>query len=199
MPTFRTGDAAPRMMVLGLVVQQPDTIAGVARRLSDEFASARFARSAAHGSLPSLAEQGLVRRIEAGPPGQPTRDRFEATEEGRKHFLEWLHCSELPLIVRDVLQCKLEFMQRDDLGLLLRRVRDLEEFSTTVCDTARARVLKEQRSRRARSEPVDWRVKLRGIRSRDEANIWSMMSLRLEQLGEELEQLINEVSSGTVV
>lgn len=199
MPTFRTGDAAPQMMVLGLVVQQPDTVAGVSRRLSDQFASARFAKGAAHGNLPSLAQKGYVRLVEPGPPGEPTRDRYEATSEGRGHFLEWLHSSELPLIVRDVLQCKLEFLQPEDLVAMLRGVRELEDSFTAMCDAARARVLREQRSRRARSEPVDWRVKLRGIQSRDEANLWSLMSQRLEHLGDELEDLLNETSGTPAV
>ena len=35
-------------MVLGLVIQQGDTVAGVDRRLADQFASARFSRGSAH-------------------------------------------------------------------------------------------------------------------------------------------------------
>jgi hypothetical protein len=52
------------MMVLGLVIQQGDTVSGVARRLADQFASARFSRSAAHQNLPSLASKGFVRLVE---------------------------------------------------------------------------------------------------------------------------------------
>jgi DNA-binding PadR family transcriptional regulator len=101
MPAFNVGDPTPQMMVLGLVIQRQDTVAGVARRLTDQFASARFPKTAAHGNLPRLAEKGLVRLIEKGPKGESTRDRYEATPEGIEHFRDWLHSTELPPIVRD--------------------------------------------------------------------------------------------------
>lgn len=49
--TLGSGDLTPRMMVLGLVIQREDTVAGVARRLADQFASARFPRSSEHKNL----------------------------------------------------------------------------------------------------------------------------------------------------
>ena len=195
MATLRMGDAAPQIIVLGLVIQQPDTIAGIGRRLADQFTTARFAKGSSHGNLPSLAGKGYVRMIEAGPPGEPTLDRYEATDQGREHFADWMRRSELPPQVRDLLQCKLELMDRDDVAALLRTVRELEEAFTLMCDVARARVLREQRARRARTRPVSWRVKLRGIQSKDDANLWSLMSQRLENLGDELEELLEEIAA----
>lgn len=200
MATFGAGKSEPQMIILGLVIQQPDTIAGVNRRLADQFPSAHFAKGAANGNLRSLADKGYVHLIERGPPGEPTRDRFEATDEGRTHFLQWLHKSEVPMRIRDVMQFKLELVEREDLPIMLRVVRELEEAAITMCDIARARVLREQRSRRVRAqrfsgedEYLRWRVQ--HIRSKDGANLWSMMSQRLEQVGDELEALIDDLSS----
>ena len=180
-------------MVLGLVIQRRDTVAGVARRLVDQFASARFPKASAYKNLPSLAEKGYVRVIEKGPSDEPTRDRYEATPEGIEHFRKWLRSTELPPIVRDAMQCKLEFLEREDLAALIRLVREEEKAYTAACDIARARVLREQRSRRTQGEPVDWRVRLRGIQNKDEATLWGLMSKRLERLDNELEKLLDDI------
>jgi DNA-binding PadR family transcriptional regulator len=193
MTTFSTGDPTPKMIVLGLVIQQPDTVAGVARRLADGFASARFSKSAAYGNLPKLAKQGYVRLIEEGPPGVPTLDRYEATPRGVGYFRDWLSRSELPPAVRDAMQCKLELLEREDLEALIGIVREEEQAYVVSCDDARTRVLREQVSRRSHCGPVDWRVRLREIQSRDEVNLWSLMAKRLERLGDELEELLAKV------
>lgn len=195
MTMFSAGDPSPRMMVLGLVIRQEDTVAGVDRRLADQFASARFSRGSAHKNLPSLAEKGYVRLIENGPPQEPTLDRYEATPKGVELFRGWLRHTELPPAIRDALQCKLEFLEREDLAALIEIVREEEEAYTVACDIARSRVLGEQRSRRARPKPADWRVRLRSIQSKDEANLWSLMSQRLERLHDELEGLLDEISN----
>src|ERR1700691_2316839 len=187
--TFNVGDPTPRMMVLGLVIQKQDTVAGLAHRLTNQFASARFPKNAAHNNMPSLAKKGYVRLIERDPTGESTRDRYEATPKGVEYFREWLCSVQLPPIVRDAMQCKLELLERQDLTALIRLVREDEKAYTAACDIARARVLREQRSRRIRqNEPVDWRVRLRGIQNKDESTLWSLMSKRLEHLGNELEK-----------
>jgi DNA-binding PadR family transcriptional regulator len=196
MPAFSAGDPTPQMMVLGLVVQQGDTVSGVARRLADEFAHAQFSKNCAHGNLPRLADKGYIRLVEPGPPGESTLDRYEATPEGIDYFRQWLRHTELPPVVRDAMQFKLEFLERADLQALIKIVRNEEAAYTAAFDSARTRVLREQRSRRARrSSPrdADWRVKLRAIRNKDESNLWGLMSNRLERLGDELEKLLNEI------
>jgi DNA-binding PadR family transcriptional regulator len=115
MSGFSAGETTPQMMVLGLVVQQADTIAGVGRRLADQFASASFPRGSAHNNLPRLADKGYVRLVEEGPPGEATRDRYEATSEGIAYFRSWLCRTELPPVVRDAVQCKLELLERGDI------------------------------------------------------------------------------------
>jgi DNA-binding PadR family transcriptional regulator len=196
MSTFSSGDLTPRMMVLGLVVQQPDSVAGVARRLADQFASARFPKTSAHNNLPSLAAKGYVRILETGD--RSSLDRYEATAEGVGLFREWLHHTELPPAIRDALQCKLEFLEREDLAALIQLVGEEEQAYTAAFDIAHTRVRREQRSRLARGRPVDWRVRLRGVQNKDEAMLWSLMSKRLEHLREELEELLGEISPGEV-
>ncbi len=183
------------MMVLGLVIQQADTVAGVARRLTDDFNVARFPASSAYDNMPSLADKGFVRLVSKGPPAEPTKDRYEATTDGVEHFRAWLRSTELPPMIRDALQCKLEFAGREDLTALLRLVHEQEEVYTAAFDIARARVLREQRARRAKNKPVDSRARLRTIQHKDEARLWGMMSKRLERLGDELENLLDDLAA----
>lgn len=193
MAGFGSGDLTPRMMVLGLVIQQTDTVAGVGRRLADQFASARFPRSSAHNNIPSLAEKGYLRLVSRGPEGEASLDRYEATPEGVALLRSWLRRSGLPPAIRDALQCKMEFLERDDLEALLEVVREEEQAYAQASDIAHLRVLREQRSRRAREAPPDWQSRLRGIQSKDEATLWSLMSQRLERLRGELEALLAEI------
>jgi DNA-binding PadR family transcriptional regulator len=191
--SFNAGNPTPQLMVLGLVIQQSDTVAGVARRLTDQFEVARFPSGSAYDNMPSLALKGFVRLVENGPPGEPTKDRYEATPSGVEHFRRWLRSTELPPMIRDALQCKLEFAERADVAALIHLVREQEEVYTAAYDIARARVLREQRSRRAKAKPVNTRARLKVIQRKDEAALWGLMCKRLERLGDELEELLGEL------
>jgi len=194
--TLGSGELTPRMMVLGLVIQQGDTVAGVDRRLADQFSSERFSRGSAHKNLPSLAKKGYVRLLKKGPPERPTLDRYEATPEGVELLRRWVRDPDLPPAVRDVLQCKLEFLEPEDLPALIELVREEEKAYTVAYDIAQSSTQREQRRRRAREGPVDWGTRRRGIKIKDKANLWGLMSQRLERLREDLEELLDEVSRG---
>ena len=199
MPASTLGSSAlsPQMMILGLVVQQEDTVAGVARRLNNQFPFAHFARTAAYKDLPVLAGKGYVHLVEKGPPNEPTLDRYRGTSDGAELFEGWLLHTEPPG-VRDVMQCKLEFLSREHLVAFVQIVSEDEQAYIAAYQTAHAGVRREQRSRLARGRPVDWRIRLRGIRNKDEAMLWNLMSKRLGRLREELEELLGEISSGAV-
>lgn len=194
--TLGSGELTPRMMVLGLVIQQGDTVAGVDRRLADQFPSERFSRGSAHKNLPSLAKKGYVRLLKKGPPDRPTLNRYDATPKGIELFRRWVRDPDLPPAIRDVLQCKLEFLEPEDLPALIELVGEEEKAYTVAYDIAQSSTRREQRSRRARGRPVDWHTRTRGIKMKDKANLWGLMSHRLERLREDLEELHDEVSRG---
>jgi hypothetical protein len=185
------------MMVLGLVIQKPDTPAGVALRLAEQFPTAHFPTNSAHTNLPSMKDKGFVRLIKEGPT--PSLHCYEVTRQGCDHFRSWIRNSvRLPPTIRDALQGKLEFVELEDLPALLRTVRVEEAAYIAASSAARARVLEEQGARRrARGRPVDPRVKLRSIQSQYEADLWFMMSQGVGRLCEELEGLVDEVFSAS--
>jgi DNA-binding PadR family transcriptional regulator len=194
--TLGSGEVTPRMMVLGLAIQQAGTVADVDRRLADQFPSERFSRGSAHKNLPSLAKKGYVRLLKKGPPGRPTLDWYEATPKGIEFFRRWVCDPDLPPAIRDVLQCKLEFLEPEDLPALIQLVGEEEKAYTVAYDIAQTSTLREQRLRRARGKPVRWRTRVLGIKTKDKAKLWGLMSQRLEHLREDLEELLDEVSSG---
>jgi DNA-binding PadR family transcriptional regulator len=167
MSQLSAGDPTATMVVLGLVVQRSDTVAGIARRFNDQFASARFSKATAYNRLPALAEQGYLRIVEEG--SEPTLNRYAATRQGVAYFRKWLRSTELPPIIRDVLQCKLGFLQRGDLHDLIRLVNEEEQAYTAAFAIARGRTLREQRSRRIKGQPTGYDARLTSIRNRDEA------------------------------
>jgi DNA-binding PadR family transcriptional regulator len=182
------------MMVLGLVVQQPDCAAGVARRLADQFASARFSRTSAHTNLPSLAESGYVRLIK--PVGKSSLKRYEATEKGIAHLRGWLRSSGPSPVIRDALQGKLQFLELEELASVLRIVREDENACRSKYRIAHVRVLEEQEFRRhSKGGSFDGNAELEAIRSQDEANMWSLHAQRLTRLREALEDLAGKMSA----
>ncbi len=198
MPPSRTGDLSASMAVLGLVVEQPDTVASVGVRLGERFPRAHFSRNAAHNNLPSLVRQGFVRVVAEGP--EPSLDRYEATSEGIVHFQKWVRGSAaVPPALRDALQGKLEFSTRDDLLGLLETVCEEEDACAREYAVAHrhANVARRFRHRLPRRQ-MDLSERLRGIQIVDEANLWSLMTQRLRRLREELEELLEEIEAAPV-
>ncbi len=191
----RTRDLSASIVVLGLVVERPDTIAGVGVRLVERFPRAYFSRNAAHNNLPSLADQGLVRMVERGP--ERSLDRYEATPSGAAHFQRWVRESAArPPALRDALQGKLVFSGHGDLLALLKTVCEEEDACAREYAVAHRHASAARRLRhRSAGGPVDLGARLRGIRIVDEANMWSLMAQRLRRLREELEELLEEIEA----
>jgi hypothetical protein len=187
-------NTTPRMMVLGLVIQEADTVSGVGRRLTDNFKSAGWSKGSAKKNLPSLAKEGKVRLVEKGL--EPPLDRYEATPYGIDFFRGWLRRAQMPPEIRDAVQGKLEFLGQEDLAALVEAVTKEREAYTSAAGLAHGRLLEEQEIRRrvrARKKPVPYEVRLRCIQYKDEATLLRLMAQRLEHLCEDIEELRGEI------
>lgn len=180
----RTGEMSSSMAVLGLVVQQPDTIAGVAYRLSEMFPRARWSAGAAHSSVPSLAEQGLLQVVQKG--SVPTLDRYQATSVGVTEFRRWLvQASSLPPALRDALQARLEFVELEELPALLETVRADERACTREYAAAHKRwkEFTHQTLRPGENDPEQvFRHELKIVQLADEVDLWGVQARRLQKL-----------------
>jgi hypothetical protein len=188
MPPSRSGDLSASMAILGLVIQEADTAAGVGARLVDRFPRARWSRSVAHNDLPSLARQGLVRLVERGP--KPSLDRYKATPEGVEQFREWLRASSMgPPMLRDVLSAKLAFSAEEDLPGLLQAIREEERICVAEFEDAQMRLGAARRlGQLGPANGSDWAGRVQSAVMTDEAMMWGQRAKRLQCLRQELEE-----------
>jgi DNA-binding PadR family transcriptional regulator len=190
MAALALGDASARVICVGLLRQKPDTIQGLDRRLRVRFASAKFTRGAAHKSIPGLARQGLVELVERGD--KPTLDRYRITAAGEAYFLDWLRQTELPPIVRDVMQCKLEFFEFEELPGVIEGIEEQAIAFGAAADIAHEKLQSEQRLRRERQrrgQQPNWRQALSIAKTKDAANLGNAMRDRLNAVVEEMNEI----------
>lgn len=191
----RTGEMSSSMAVLGLIVQQPDTIAGVALRLTETFPRARWSPGAAHGNMPNLAKQGLLCVVREGP--EPTLDCYEATPKGVAEFRRWKgRSSSLPPVLRDGLQARLEFAEQlEELSALVETVREAERDCRSEYAAAHGR-WKAFTNLGPPSGPAGaeqfFKSELKGIQLMDEAMLWGAQAKRLGRLSGQLEGLLKK-------
>jgi len=187
----RTARITPRMAVLGLVVQEPGTVADIGRRLAVRFGSAGFPRSSVHKNLPSLAKDGRVCLVEPG--ATPKLDRYEASTQGVAEVREWLRRPSLPAIP-DVLDGLLAFAEPEDLPAVLSTIREDEQASRAECDLAHGRVLTHKRLLR-RMGAVSWRERLCMLGLEHQAKRWGDRAEELALLGDKLERLLKDIAA----
>jgi DNA-binding PadR family transcriptional regulator len=182
------GELSASRAVLGLVVEQADTVAGVALRLAERYPRAGFAVNSAHQNLPSLKHQGLVLVVEEGE--KRSLDRYRATPTGVDSFHEWLRESAATLpVLRDALRARLGHVREvDDLLAVIHAIRAQEDACTR--EYARAHQALQAAQRLGRLHPrtdADWRTRVQSALMTDEAMLWAMRARRLQRLREDLE------------
>ncbi len=176
------------MAILGLVIQEPDSIAGVGRRLVDRFPEARFARNAAHNNLPSLRRQGLVRLVDAG--AQRGLDRYEVTPEGTAHFRAWMRATQATLpVLRDALRVTLEEVASEaELARSIAAIGEQERACVAEYEAAVRRLRAAERAERLRAKSSqDWRAAVQHALMSDEVTYWGFRAARLKRLREGLQ------------
>jgi DNA-binding PadR family transcriptional regulator len=176
------------MVVLGLLMREPDTAAGVKERLVETLPSARWTRSIGHSTFASLAQKRSIRIIERG--AQPSEDRYETTRKGREEFLEWMHAplTVLPAL-RDALHVKLLLCEPDDLPWFVGVIREYEEAFYEAAEQAQIRLNKAWREGRLGSgDDEDLKSWVLGLMMTEEASLWHEMAKRKKRLRIEFER-----------
>ena len=85
------------------------------------FKAAKFSRGSANKSIDSLAKDGHIKLVERGD--KRTLNRYRITPAGAAYFIKWLRQTELPPMVRDVLQCKLEFFELEEMPGVIKAIK----------------------------------------------------------------------------
>lgn len=188
----RAGDLMPNMAVLGLVVQRPDTAAGLALRMEQEFPDAQFASNAPHNNLPFLAKEGYVLLVKRGE--RPSLDLYRGTPKGATAVQTWICESDAaPPGWRDALRGKLAFAEQESLLEVLQEIREQEDHCAREYATTHRRVSSRREQERHAGEPLDFRKELTDILDADEASLLGLRVTRLRLLREDVEGLVEEI------
>jgi DNA-binding PadR family transcriptional regulator len=176
----------PRIAVLSLVVQESDTVAGVSRRLKEQFAAAQFPESSAHNNMRSLASAGYLRLVEEGRV--PTLNRYEATAAGEELSSRWV-MSSLPPLMRDPLQGKLAFVGCEQIAAFIALTREEERAFKREYNRVHSLWAGNKRLRDISAE-VDWYAELQAIKLKDEVDLLGVEVTRRKRRVRELEELL---------
>jgi DNA-binding PadR family transcriptional regulator len=182
----RPGELSANAAVLGLLVERPDSIAGLTNRLPERFPQARFserASNAVHKALPSLYKQGLVRVVEHRRVR--SLDLYQATEAGCRSYREALRAAAAAIpTIPDALRAWLEEVGDEaELRDFLDVVRQLEAACSAEWAAARKRFLQDRslRALRGAQEP-GWQGRVDRALEIDSVVVWGWNMRRLQRM-----------------
>jgi DNA-binding PadR family transcriptional regulator len=115
--------------VLGLVIERPGYGYELIQRLGERIEGWRPSDTAVYPALKSLRTEGMIRAKAISEPGGSAHRAvvwYEATDEGRTHFRDWLHAPPELAPQRDEFWLKVAFASAEDLPRLVEATRDLE-------------------------------------------------------------------------
>jgi len=130
--TVQQSEMSAGEVVLGLLVERPDTCYQLDKRMAERLGSAEFSRGVAAGAVKRLLERELVRpferEVQADLRAVDGRRKtiYEATPAGIEHFRRWLRASTQTPPVREELHAKIALWGSEDISRLIEIVREAE-------------------------------------------------------------------------
>ena len=192
MPKPRTGELPASLAILGLLIRQSDTAAGVRLRFDEEHRYGHWPRNIVHSSIASLTEAGHICRSSVG--SSPSLDLYATTPNGVEHFRKWLHAASPKLpAMRDALRAKMLYI--DDEVALRAVLRDiLQRENTCKREAEAARVRYASAKRLGQLEPRSARdlgTAVRRVATVEEIRLWYRRAEEWQLLRRELEDPFN--------
>lgn len=172
--TVQQSEMSVGEVVLGLLVERPDTCYQLDKRMAERLGSAQFSRGAAAGAVRRLLERDLVRTVDSEEASQTdVSDRrrktvYEPTPAGVEHFQRWLHASTQTPPVREELHAKIALWGPQDVSRLIEIVREAEIASTMRLQELNRRV----RFRRQASGNEHWEQTMQLVMISGEVTWW---------------------------
>lgn len=172
--TIQQSEMSAGEIVLGLLIEQPDTCYHLDKRIAERLGSAQFSRGAASRAVERLLERKLVRpadvegRPELHAVGGRKKTVYETTPSGVDHFERWLRASTQTPPVREELHAKIALWGSAELPRLIEIVREAELACTLQLSDAN----REMRAEREGSDASDWERTMQLIVSAGEATWW---------------------------
>jgi DNA-binding PadR family transcriptional regulator len=172
--TVQQSEMSAGEIVLGLLIEQPDTCYHLDKRIGERLGSAQFSRGAASRAVERLLERKLVRPADVQEPAQlhavggRKKTVYEATPSGAEHFERWLRASTQIPPVREELHAKIALWGPAELPRLIEIVREAE-MACTLQMRASSRDL---RANHQAGETSEWEQTMQLIVSSGEATWW---------------------------
>jgi len=182
--TVQQSEMSAGEVVLGLLVERPDTCYQLDKRMAERLGSAEFSRGTAAGAVKRLLERDLVRRSEreertadrratVSPIGQRVVDGrrktvYEPTPAGVEHFRRWLRASTQTPPVREELHAKIALWGSEDISRLIEIVREAE----MGCAQQLQELSRRTRLEREAADADEWARTMRLIAMNGEVLWW---------------------------
>jgi DNA-binding PadR family transcriptional regulator len=177
-------------IVLGLLIEQPDTCYHLDKRIGERLGSAQFSRGAASRAVERLLERKLVRPADVEEPAElrvvdgRKKTVYEATPWGVDHFEHWLRASTQTPPVREELHAKIALWGSAELPRLIEIVREAELACTLQLQDSN----REMRVERQGGDASDWERTMQLIVSAGEATWWDARIKWLQEVRMYLER-----------
>ncbi len=174
--TVQQSEMSAGEVVLGLLVERPDTCYQLDKRMAERLGSAQFSRGAAAGAVKRLQERDLVRpsecveRADLQVVDGRRKTVYEPTPAGVEHFRRWLRASTQTPPVREELHAKIALWGSEDLSRLIEIVREAEMGCTQQLQELSRRTRLERE--REVEDAGEWARALRLIAMSGEVMWW---------------------------
>jgi len=172
--TVQQSEMSAGEIVLGLLLERPDTCYRLDKRMAERLGSAQFSRGAAAGAVKRLQERDLVRPVEgedrSGLRAVDGRKKtvYEATSAGVEHFKGWLRASTQTPPVREELHAKIALWGSEDVSRLIEIVREAEMSCTLQLHELSRRTRRAHES----ADASEWEQAMRLIVIAGESTWW---------------------------
>lgn len=169
--TVQQSEMSAGEIVLGLLIEQPDSCYHLDKRIAQRLGSAQFSRGAASRAVERLVERKLVRPAAVEDQARlrvvdgRKKTVYEATPAGVEHFERWLRASTRTPPVREELHAKIALWGSKDLPRLIEIVREAERACVQQLQDL-------SRTQRAEREGGGWERSLQLIVSAGEVTWW---------------------------
>jgi DNA-binding PadR family transcriptional regulator len=188
--TVQQSEMSAGEIVLGLLIEQPDTCYHLDKRIGERLGSAQFSRGAASRAVERLLERKLVRPADVEEPAElrvvdgRKKTVYEATPSGVDHFERWLRASTQTPPVREELHAKIALWGSAELPRLIEIVREAELACTLQLQDSN----REMRVERQGGDASDWERTMQLIVSAGEATWWDARIKWLQEVRMYLER-----------
>ncbi len=172
--TVQQSEMSAGEIVLGLLVERPDSCYQLDKRMAERLGSAQFSRGAAAGAVKRLLERDLVRPSEREAQADlrivdgRRKTVYEPTPAGEEHFRSWLRASTQTPPVREELHAKIALWGSEDISRLIEIVREAEMSCTLQLQELNRRT----RVERQRSGANEWERAMQLIVIAGEVTWW---------------------------